>query len=109
MNYYAYSPATDTTEIATVYRGAYWERTTTEIEFPWLKPAVERVTLVARLRLLILRILASPAATHLRASADSAYWVGVLCFGLLAGLGLAYMTRGQVLMFDGYHDVPVPR
>jgi hypothetical protein len=68
MNYHVYTPASDTTELATAYRGPFFERETVAIDFPWFAPSVPTVhyTPRARLRRAAGRFLASGFARDVR-------------------------------------------
>lgn len=75
MDTYAHwTAATDTTELASPYRGAYWLRETEEIHLLDLQPPVARTT---------------PSMwQHLRDSATAAYYPAVFAAAALLTLGI---------------------
>lgn len=82
--------------------------TTMAIPFPWMLPPVTRAYRTPRARLARrwAMVRYSPAAAHLRASADAAYWTGVVLAGILLAVLVAYGTRGHYLGAHGWQPIP---
>lgn len=94
--YYAWSPATDTTELPAVLRGH--EQPTTELRLLDLPPAVEPTT--ARPSLLARAWNAARRSPSLNAAIQSAFWPAVLSAGLLIGVAL-FAHRGMTFTPSG--------
>lgn len=102
MNYYAFTPATDTTELRATLKGQpLSDLPTVEIHILELRPAItryERPSLLARLWVLLL---ASAVVGHLRESYRAAFWPAVCGSGLLLGL----LTRDLVVTWQGIEHI----
>lgn len=98
MNLHSYSPATDTHEIRADLRGPFFERETVALDFPWFIPSVPtRYQRPNRLR----RIATSPAANHLRAAANSAFYPAAIGAGLLLAFFLLHFFQGLTPVTGG--------
>lgn len=104
-DYRVWTPMTDTVELPTHTRGIPLAgRPTTAPPRPHRPPTVVH-TPRARARRWR-RILRSPFARDLKASACAAYWPALVAVGLIFGLTLALATRGQYLTVDGWQSIP---
>lgn len=91
--YIAYSPASDTSEIASCRRGVpIAEQATAPIGSPWATPPVTSVYAMPRLRMARrVRQLGRAARRDVTASAHAAFGSAVIGSGLVAGLALVSM------------------